>query len=104
MIKQEVYGVVDGMTLTRTYSDDGMMIEQDDTGEFYIDAIDPDFKSRTYTETDIPVSTWTGAETQTDEPPEEGGEDLEELGVPEENIEDEGGTGSFIPLKPNKKY
>ena len=42
-----------GWVLVRTYSDIGKMIRQDETGELYIEAIDPDFMHRTYTETDI---------------------------------------------------
>ena len=45
----------DGWVLIKTYSDAGMMIRQDETGELYEEAIDPQFAGRTYTETDIPV-------------------------------------------------
>ena len=45
----------DGWTLVRTISTKGMKIRQDETGELYDEAIDPDFTNRTYTETDIPV-------------------------------------------------
>lgn len=45
----------DGWTLVRTISDRGMMVRQDETGELYAEAVDPEFTNRTYTETDIPV-------------------------------------------------
>lgn len=45
----------EGWVLVRTYSDAGMMIRQDETGDLYAEAIDPEFTHRTYTETDIPV-------------------------------------------------
>lgn len=41
--------------LVRTYSDAGMMITQDGTGDMYMEAIDPDYMNRTYTESDIPA-------------------------------------------------
>ena len=44
----------DGWTLVRTISDRGMMVRQDETGELYAEAVDPEFTNRTYTETDIP--------------------------------------------------
>lgn len=115
MLKTEIYGEVDGMTLVRRWSDDGMMIAQDGTDLLYVEAVDPDFMNRTYTETDIPIE--TGDEWGETVPDPEEGESLEELGVPEEEPGDEGedgdehptepeegGTGSTIPLKPSKKY
>ena len=45
----------DSVDLIRTYSDIGMKIRQDETGYLYDEAIDPDYMSRTYTETDIPI-------------------------------------------------
>ena len=42
--------------LVRTYSDAGMMIEQDGTGQRYSEAIDPADSGRTYAETDEPIS------------------------------------------------
>lgn len=42
--------------LVRTYSDAGLMIEQDGTGQRYSEAIDPEGSGRTYTETDEPIS------------------------------------------------
>ena len=47
----------DSVDLVRTYSDAGMMIRQDETGNLYAEAIDPDYMGRTYTETDIPIQT-----------------------------------------------
>lgn len=56
MIQTEYYMTrPDGVVLVRTYSDTGMMIEQDGTGAQYAEAIDPENMHRTYTETDIPV-------------------------------------------------
>ena len=47
---------VEGSTdLVRTYSDAGMMIIQDGTGDMYAEAIDPDYMNRTYTESDTPI-------------------------------------------------
>lgn len=43
----------DGVELTRTWSDAGMMIERD--GVRYAEAIDPTYLGREYTETDEPV-------------------------------------------------
>ena len=42
--------------LVRTYSDAGLMSEQDGTGQRYSEAIDPEGSGRTYTETDEPIS------------------------------------------------
>lgn len=44
-----------GWVLIKTYSDLGMMIRQDESGELYPEAIDPESSHRTYTETDIPI-------------------------------------------------
>ena len=41
--------------LIRTYSDSGKLIRQDETGDLYSEAIDPEFTNRTYTETDTPI-------------------------------------------------
>lgn len=41
--------------LVITYSDQHMMIRQDETGYLYDEAIDPEYMHRTYTETDIPI-------------------------------------------------
>lgn len=51
MIRTEYYMTrPDGVELTRTYSDAGMMIERD--GVRYTEAIDPAHLERVYTETD----------------------------------------------------
>lgn len=56
MIVQTVFRLEeDGWDLVRTYSSRGMKIRQDETGELYAEAIDPQFTHRTYTETDIPI-------------------------------------------------
>ena len=41
--------------LVRTYSDAGLMIIQDGTGDMYAEAVDPDYMGRTYTESDVPI-------------------------------------------------
>ena len=43
----------DGVVLSRTYSNKGMMIERD--GVLYSEAIDPADANRVYTETDEPI-------------------------------------------------
>ena len=54
MIRTEHYMTrADGVELTRTWSDAGMMIERD--GIRYAEAIDPTHLGRVYTETDEPV-------------------------------------------------
>ena len=54
MIHTEHYMTrADGVELTRTYSDAGMMIERD--GVRYAEAIDPTHLGRVYTETDEPI-------------------------------------------------
>lgn len=50
MIKQEPL-----MGLIRTYSDAGMHIIQDGTGNVYIEAVDPPDSGRTYTESTLPL-------------------------------------------------
>ena len=45
----------DGVKLYRTYSDAGMMIRQEQTGDMYVEAVDVDYAGYTYTETNIPV-------------------------------------------------
>lgn len=55
MIKTEPIEIK-GRTLTRTYSDSGMMIENQD-GVRYIEAIDPVGSGRLYTETNEPIPT-----------------------------------------------
>ena len=46
----------DGVNLYRTYSDEGMMILQNETGVKYSEAIDVEDAPYTYTETDEPIS------------------------------------------------
>ena len=54
MIHTEYYKTrPDGLELTRTWSDKGMMIERD--GVRYAEAIDPTHLGRVYTETDEPI-------------------------------------------------
>lgn len=56
MIQTEHYRTrEDGVELTRTWSDQGMMIERD--GVRYSEAIDPAHLGRVYTETDEPIMT-----------------------------------------------
>ena len=67
----------DGWTLVRTISDRGMMIRQDETGELYAEAIDPEFTHRTYTETETPIPQdinpdFTSPQDNEPENPEEG--------------------------------
>lgn len=45
----------DGVELVITYSDRGMMIEQDGTGARYAEAVEPASSVHEYTETDEPV-------------------------------------------------
>ena len=57
MLHTDFYRVrEDGVNLYRSYSDKGMMIQQDQTGALYEEAIDIENRGFTYTETDIPVS------------------------------------------------
>lgn len=65
----------DGVTLNRTYSDTGFMIERD--GMRYSEAIDPAELGRAYTETDEPI-------VDTDVESAEGWNEVDE---PEEVIE-----------------
>ena len=63
MIVQERFQLdPDGWILVRTYSDAGMMIRQDETGDLYAEAVDPEFAGRTYTETNIPIEDDASAE------------------------------------------
>ncbi len=41
--------------LIKTYSDKGMMIQQEQTGAMYSEAIDVDYAGYTYVETDTPI-------------------------------------------------
>lgn len=52
MIRKEFFSTrCDGVRLRRTYSDDGMVIRQIETGELYDEAIDVESSSYTYEET-----------------------------------------------------
>lgn len=56
MIVTEFYKTrSDGVSLVRTYSDAGKMIERD--GVVYEEAIDPEDSGRVYAETDISIET-----------------------------------------------
>lgn len=50
-----IYQEISGTDLVRAYSNNKMMIRQDETGNLYSEAIDPVYMNRTYTETDIPI-------------------------------------------------
>lgn len=50
-----IYQEISGTDLVRVYSNNKMMIRQDETGNLYSEAIDPVYMNRTYTETDIPI-------------------------------------------------
>jgi len=45
----------DGVKLYHTYSDAGLMIRQEQTGDVYAEAVDVDYAGYTYVETDIPI-------------------------------------------------
>ena len=56
MIKTDFYMTrPDGVNLYRTYSDAGLMIEQNETGALYEEAVDVEGAAFTYTETDVPI-------------------------------------------------
>lgn len=58
MIQKEFYTQrKDGVKLYRTYSDAEMMIQQNETGVEYAEAIDVEGTSYTYTETETPIET-----------------------------------------------
>ena len=58
MIQREFYTQrKDGVKLYRTYSDAGMMIQQNETGMDYAEAIDVEGAAYTYTETETPIKT-----------------------------------------------
>ena len=58
MIQKEFYKQrKDGVKLYRTYSDAEMMIQQNETGIEYAEAIDVEGTEYTYTETEMPVGT-----------------------------------------------
>lgn len=50
-----IYEEISGTDLIRAYSNNNMMIRQDETGNLYSEVIDPNYMGRTYTETDIPI-------------------------------------------------
>lgn len=50
-----IYEEISGTDLVRAYSNNNMLIRQDETGYLYSEAIDPNYMNRTYTETDIPI-------------------------------------------------
>ena len=55
MILQESYIRTDGVHLVRTYSNEGYIIRQIDTGELYEVAIDVEDTTHKYEETDITI-------------------------------------------------
>lgn len=78
MIRTEELILDDGGRVTRTWSDAGMLIEQNGTGDLYGEAIDPADSGRTYTETNVPAdSDGAGSQSQ-DEMIKELGSALEE--------------------------
>lgn len=54
MIVQEVFDW-EGRSLTKTYSNDGFLVRQIETGDLYGEAVDPTDMHREYEETDIPI-------------------------------------------------
>ena len=63
MIQREFYiQRKDGVKLYRTYSDAGMMIQQNETGAAYAEAIDAEGASYTYTETETRIPAEEAAE------------------------------------------
>lgn len=50
-----IYQEIGGTDLVCAYSNNKMMIRQDETGNLYSEAIDPVYMNRTYTETDISI-------------------------------------------------
>lgn len=55
MIVEKTYTRGDGVTLIRRYSDEGVMLYQDQTGYVYTEVVDVEDSGFTYTETDIPI-------------------------------------------------
>ena len=56
MIVKEFHRVrEDGLSLFRTYSDNGFMVRKDGTEEIYAEAIDIEDAPYTYIETDVPI-------------------------------------------------
>ena len=60
MLRTEILSRDDGANLIRTYSDRGFLIQQDQTGALYSEAVDIENSGYTYTETDqMPDDTLT---------------------------------------------
>lgn len=58
MIVREFYEVrSDGVRLYKTYSDSGLMIKQNESGNIYSEAVDVENAPFTYTETDELITT-----------------------------------------------
>lgn len=58
MIVREFYEVrSDGVRLYKTYSDSGLMIKQNESGNIYSEAVDVENAPFTYTETDELIET-----------------------------------------------
>ncbi len=56
-IQREFYGErADGVKLYRTFSDDGRMIRQNETGVLLDEAVDVEGANFTYTETDVQIT------------------------------------------------
>lgn len=56
MVITEFYRVrEDGVNLYRTYSDQNLRIQQEQTGAIYDEAVDVENRGYTYIETDIPI-------------------------------------------------
>jgi hypothetical protein len=55
IINEFYYEREDGVRLYRTYSDADMMIQQEQTGAVYGEAVDVENSGNTYIETDIPI-------------------------------------------------
>lgn len=53
MIVQEI--LEENTSLIKTYSDANKYIIQDETGDMYVEAVDPIVMNRTYTESDIDI-------------------------------------------------
>lgn len=77
----------DGVNLFKTYSDEGMLILQNETGIEYGEAIDVEDAPYTYTETDKPIESDPESDTDVVDPEEATEDDyiaaLAELGVEE---------------------
>ena len=58
MIVREFYEVrSDGVRLYKTYSDSGMMIKQNESGNLYLEAVDVENAAFTYSETNEKIET-----------------------------------------------